>query len=80
MLNEFEVAAAPKADPKQSQPVKLRERRMADFSQDGFDVAARSTATPNQANNGWAISPMTGAMHWATFETAEPSARRGARC
>ena len=35
MLNELEVTAAPKADPKQAKPVKL-EKALADFSQDGF--------------------------------------------
>ena len=32
----------------------------------------RSTAVSNDPGNGWAVSPATGVIHWATFETSEP--------
>ena len=38
MLNELELTAAPKADPKQAKPVKLA-KALADFSQDNLEVA-----------------------------------------
>ena len=71
VLNELEVTAAPKADPKQAKPVKL-EKALADFSQDGFPVANAIDGNANETGNGWAVSPATGIVHWATFETAQP--------
>jgi hypothetical protein len=71
VLNELELAAAPKADPKQAKPVKL-EKALADFSQDGFEVAKLIDGSTNDAGNGWAVSPATGVTHWATFETSAP--------
>ena len=71
VLNELEVTAAPKADPKQAKPVKL-EKALADFSQDGFPVANAIDGNANEAGNGWAVSPATGIVHWATFEAAQP--------
>jgi hypothetical protein len=71
VLNELEVTAAPKADPKQSRPVKL-EKALADFSQAGFPIANVIDGNANEPANGWAVSPATGIVHWATFETAQP--------
>jgi hypothetical protein len=71
VLNEFELAAAPKADPKQAKPVKLA-NPMADFSQDNLGIAQAIDGSFNDPGNGWAIYPATGAIHWATFETTEP--------
>jgi hypothetical protein len=71
VLNELEVTAAPKADPKQARPVKL-DKALADFSQDGFPIANAIDGDANEAGNGWAVSPMTGTVHWATFEAAQP--------
>ncbi len=71
VLNELEVTAAPKADPKQAKPVKL-EKAIADFSQEGFPVANAIDGNANEAGNGWAVSPATGIVHWATFEAAQP--------
>jgi hypothetical protein len=76
VLNELEVAAAPKADPKQAKPVKL-EKALADFSQDGFAVAKAIDGNAGEATNGWAISPMAGVVHWATFEAAQPVGAAG---
>jgi WD40 repeat protein/mono/diheme cytochrome c family protein len=69
VLNEFQLAAAPKADPKRSKPVAL-DKPLADFSQGNFPVAAAIDGKPAQGK-GWALSPTTGVTHWATFETKE---------
>ena len=73
VLNEFQVTAAPKADPKAAKPVALQNPQ-ADFSQEGFNVnlAVDGNLDPNQ---GWAVSPATGVTHWATFETKEPAGK-----
>ncbi len=71
VLNELEVTAAPKADPKQAKPVKL-EKALADFSQDNFPIANAIDGNANEVGNGWAVAPATGIVHWATFETAQP--------
>jgi len=71
VLNELTVSAAPKAGPKQAKPVKL-EKALADFSQDTFDVSEAIDGNAEEATNGWAVSPATGTVHWATFETAQP--------
>ena len=76
VLNEIEVTAAPKADPKQAKPVKL-EKALADFSQAGFEIAKAIDGVRNNPGNGWAVAPATGTTHWATFETA--AARRRGR-
>lgn len=69
VLTEFQLTAAPKADPKQAKPVALQ-TPLADFSQANFDVKEVLDGNPNR-QNGWALSPTTGVTHWATFETKE---------
>jgi WD40 repeat protein/mono/diheme cytochrome c family protein len=71
VLNELELTAAPKADPKQAKPVKL-EKALADFSQDTYPVANAIDGSLDDPTNGWAIAPAAGVAHWATFETAQP--------
>ena len=71
VLNEIELTASPKADPKQVKPVKL-EKAVADFTQDNFDVAKAIDGSSADPASGWAVSPATGVTHWATFETTEP--------
>jgi len=71
VLNELELSASPKADPKQAKPVKL-DKPLADFSQDNLEIAKAIDGSLNDAANGWGVSPATGVIHWATFETAEP--------
>lgn len=66
VLNEFQVAAAPRSEPGKSQPVKLR-NASADFSQSGYDVAGAIDGNPG---TGWAVSPQFGQDHAALFETA----------
>ena len=76
VLNELELTAAPKADPKQAKPVKLA-NALADFSQASFEVAKAIDGSLNDPANGWAVSPATGVVHWATFETSEPIGSAG---
>ena len=71
VLNELELSAAPKADPKQAKPVKLA-NALADFSQDDLKVAEAIDGSADDPSNGWAVAPVTGVLHWATFETSEP--------
>ncbi len=71
VLNEFELTAAPKANPKQAKKVPFVSP-LADFSQDQFAVALAADGNANQPNRGWAVSPRFGVVHWATFETKEP--------
>lgn len=76
VLTEIEVAAAPKADPKQVKPVKL-EKPLADFSQAGLDISKAIDGNPTDLGSGWAVSPNTGVTHWATFETKEAVGKAG---
>ncbi len=81
VLNELELFAAPKAQPAGAKtpvakPVKLANGQ-ADFSQDSFSPAAAIDGSVNDPANGWAVSPVTGVPHWATFETAEPLGAAG---
>jgi len=75
VLNDIEVTAAPKADPKKAKPVTLQNPE-ADFTQASFDIK-QTIDGQRQPNQGWAISPATGLTHWATFETKEPIAGVG---
>jgi WD40 repeat protein/mono/diheme cytochrome c family protein len=70
VLNEFQITAAPKADPKQAKPVALQ-TPLADFSQQNLEVAKAIDGQANDPGNGWAVSPAAGVVHWATFETKE---------
>ena len=71
VLTEIEVLAAPKGKPDQAKPVKLI-NALADFSQVNFEVAKAVDGNATDAGSGWAVSPIGGVTHWATFETAEP--------
>jgi WD40 repeat protein/mono/diheme cytochrome c family protein len=76
VLNELEVTAAPKADPKQVKPVSLA-NALADFSQENLEVSKAIDGSSNDPGNGWAVHPATGVIHWATFETGEPIGTSG---
>jgi hypothetical protein len=69
VLNEIELSAAPKADPKAAKPVKFT-NALADFSQDNLQIAKAIDESADDPGNGWAVHPATGVTHWATFETA----------
>ena len=76
VLNEMEVSAAPKADPKAAKPVKLT-NALADFSQENLQIAKAIDGSSDDPGNGWAVHPATGVTHWATFETTEPIGATG---
>jgi WD40 repeat protein len=69
VLSEFEVTAAPKANPEQAKKVSLQSP-LADFTQAGFDLV-KAIDGKVEANTGWAVYPTAGIPHWATFQTAE---------
>ena len=75
VLNELEVTAAPKADPKGAKPVVLQ-NPLADFTQATFDIKQVIDGVP-QSVQGWAVAPVTGQTHWATFEAKEPIGAAG---
>jgi hypothetical protein len=70
VLVQFELQAATKAEPAKLNKVALQNAK-ADFSQDKFEVKNAIDGTPDN-NRGWAVSPIPGMTHWATFETKEP--------
>jgi WD40 repeat protein/mono/diheme cytochrome c family protein len=76
VLNELELTAAPKADPKKAKPIKLA-NALADFAQDNFAAAQVIDGTTNDPSNGWAVYPATGTTHWLTFETSQPVGAAG---
>jgi hypothetical protein len=72
VLTEFEVKAAPQADPGKAGKVMLT-NPLADFSQANFDVSLAVNGDATNAGQGWACSPALGGVpHWATFQTAQP--------
>jgi hypothetical protein len=66
VLSEFKLTASTGSQPPQA--VAFR-RASADFSQNGFPIAA---AIDNNPGTGWAIDPQQGRSHVAVFETASP--------
>ena len=76
VLTEFEVSAAPKANPKDAKPVKLQ-APLASFEQAGLPIASAVDGDRTNQGMGWALSPATGVTHWATFETAAPVGAAG---
>ncbi|WP_250846743.1 DUF1549 domain-containing protein [Aquisphaera insulae] len=75
VLSEIQLSAAPKAEPAKAAPIPLQNAK-ADFSQGGFDVSKAIDGT-DDGDNGWAVSPRTGMIHWATFETKAPAGNPG---
>ena len=71
VLNEFVATVAPKADPAAAVPVKWV-NPLADFSQSTFGVEEAVDGNTTVDSNGWAVSPATGVVHWATFEPEAP--------
>ncbi|MBI3854687.1 MAG: DUF1553 domain-containing protein [Planctomycetes bacterium] len=75
VLVQFDVTATSKADATKTGKVALQNAK-ADFSQQNFDVKNAIDGTPNNSK-GWAVSPVPGITHWATFETKEPLGYEG---
>ncbi len=70
VLTQFDVTATAKTEG--AKPVKVAlHKALASFSQDNFDVKKTVDGSPDN-NTGWAVSPVPGITHWATFETKEP--------
>jgi WD40 repeat protein len=76
VLTELEVLAAPQTDAKNLAKVDLQ-NALADFSQDKYEVAKAIDGNPNDGNGGWAVAPLLGYTHWATFETKTPINHEG---
>jgi hypothetical protein len=76
VLTEFQVSAAPKSNPTQVKPVTLQ-NALADFSQIGQDIKAAIDGDADNPVAGWAIMPLAGMTHWATYETKEPVGHDG---
>jgi hypothetical protein len=68
VLNEFRVTAAAAGEKSKPKPVALHNAK-ADFSQDGYAVAAAIDGNPD---TGWAVEPAFGKSHVAVFETKKP--------
>ncbi len=70
VVTEIEIEAAPVGKPQEKQRVAIASGK-ADFSQSSF---APEQVFDGQAKDqqGWAVSPRTGMVHWATFQTKEP--------
>jgi len=73
VLNEFRLAAAPKADPAKGTNAVLTSLG-ADFSQEGWAVAGAVDGNPA---TGWAVSPQFGKEHSAIFESKDPLGAAG---
>jgi mono/diheme cytochrome c family protein len=69
VLVQFDVTATSKVDAAKTGKVALQNAK-ADFSQQNFEVKNAIDGTPNNSR-GWAVSPIPGITHWATFETKE---------
>lgn len=69
VITEIELEAASAGNPNEVKRIKLQNGK-ADFSQSGF--AADQAVDGNTGDQkGWAISPLGGMVHWATWETEQ---------
>ena len=69
VLTQFEVTATSKAEAAKTGKVALHNAK-ASYSQQNFDVKNAIDGTP-QNSKGWAVSPVPGITHWATFEAKD---------
>jgi hypothetical protein len=67
-LTEIKIAAAPAGEPMKRQPVPVA-RALADFNQDGWDIAKALDGQPGTA---WGIYPSIGNAHAAVFVFKAP--------
>ena len=68
VLNEFKLSVGKLGDKGKLKPAKF-DSAVADFSQEGYDVAGAIDGNPN---TGWAIFPQMGKSHQAMFKLASP--------
>ena len=71
VLTELELALSPRENEGELQPTKLS-NPVADFTQPGFDIKRTINGRTND-QQGWAISPSTGVVHWGTYELETPA-------
>jgi cytochrome c553 len=67
-LSEIKIEAAPAGEPTKRQPIAVV-RALADFNQDGWDIAK---AIDGQRGTAWGIYPAVGKPHAAVFVFKEP--------
>ncbi len=70
VVTEFQLKAAPQSAPESLSLVELQNPQ-ADFTQEGFNVA-QSIDSNVSDQQGWAVHPAGGVVHWATFESKTP--------
>ena len=70
VVTEFEVLAQPIGDKQPAKVIGIGQA-VADFSQAGFN-AAQAINTKKQDQQGWAVHPAVGVVHWITFQFKEP--------
>jgi hypothetical protein len=68
VLNEFKLSIGKAGDKAKPKAVKFQSA-VADFSQDGYNIAAAIDGNPG---TGWAVVPQTGMSHQAMFKLAKP--------
>jgi hypothetical protein len=68
VLNEFKLTVGKVGDKARPKPAKF-EGAVADFSQEGYNVAAAIDGNPT---TGWAVFPQMGRSHQAMFKLASP--------
>lgn len=70
VVTEFEVFVAAKDQPAEMTKLKLVKPK-TDFTQSGFDIAQTIDGN-NRDQKGWAVSPVGGMVHWATYGIEKP--------
>ncbi len=75
VVSEIQLTAASAAKPEEKIPVKIASA-MADYTQGSFDINQTFDGKIDDAT-GWAVVPVTGVEHWATFKLAEPINNEG---
>jgi hypothetical protein len=71
VVNEFELFY--KADAAAGEWRKVSfQSAVADFSQADFDIAQAIDGNSTDIQNGWAVSPRGGAIHWSVFRPQQP--------
>ena len=71
VLTEFEMFAAAKGSKDAAKKMQLV-KPLADFSQESFPVQFAVDGDIAARDKGWAVAPVLGVTHWATFQLKEP--------
>ena len=70
VVTEFQVRVAAKDAPEKLADAKIAKGK-ADFSQNGFSPQASFNGRTRD-QGGWAVSPVTGKIHWVVYQFAKP--------